>query len=152
MREYDRLGPPQFCCRDGTRIRRTRGVDLSVWPPRYEGTYAPAPDDPYWLPEIECAPPAVRDVLFEVLSDAGYRTITATTPTEAQRLAERLDGRIDLVLTELDERRAAALAESLGAGQALTLQKPYSPDALATALEALLADTVPQSNGPATAG
>jgi len=32
------------------------------------------------------------------------------------------------------------------------LQKPYSPDALATALEALLADTVPQSNGPATAG
>ena len=61
--------------------------------------------------------PAVRDVLFEVLSDAGYRTITAQTPTEAQRLAERLDGHIDLVLTELDERRAAALAESLGAGQ-----------------------------------
>ena len=78
--------------------------------------------------------PAVRDVLFEVLSDAGYRTITATTPTEAQRLAERLDGRIDLVLTELDERRAAALAESLGAGQALTLQKPYSPDRLRRAL------------------
>jgi two-component system cell cycle sensor histidine kinase/response regulator CckA len=78
--------------------------------------------------------PAVRDVLFEVLSDAGYRTITATTPSEAQRLAERLDGRIDLVLTELDERRAAALAESLGAGQALTLQKPYSPDRLRRAL------------------
>jgi two-component system cell cycle sensor histidine kinase/response regulator CckA len=74
--------------------------------------------------------PAVRDVLFEVLTDAGYRTITATTPTEAQRLAERHDGRIDLVLTELDERRAAGLAKSLGAGQALTLQKPYSPDRL----------------------
>ena len=74
--------------------------------------------------------PAVRDVLFEVLSDAGYRTITAPTPTEAQRLAERLDGHIDLVLTELDERPAAALAELLGAGRALTLQKPYSPDRL----------------------
>jgi two-component system cell cycle sensor histidine kinase/response regulator CckA len=32
------------------------------------------------------------------------------------------------------------------------LQKPYSPDALATALEELLADTVPPPNGPATAG
>jgi two-component system cell cycle sensor histidine kinase/response regulator CckA len=32
------------------------------------------------------------------------------------------------------------------------LQKPYSPDALATALEALLADTVPPPSGPATAG
>jgi two-component system, cell cycle sensor histidine kinase and response regulator CckA len=78
--------------------------------------------------------PAVRDVLFEVLSEAGYRTITAPTPTEAKRLAERLDGPIDLVLTELEERRASALAESLGAGQALTLQKPYSPDRLRRAL------------------
>jgi PAS domain S-box-containing protein len=78
--------------------------------------------------------PAVRDVLFEVLSDAGYRTITAPTPTEAQRLAEHLDRDVDLVLTELDERRAAALAESLGAGQALSLQKPYSPDRLRQAL------------------
>ena len=74
--------------------------------------------------------PAVRDVLFEVLTEAGYRTITATTPNEAQRLAERLDHPIDLVLTELGERPAAALAESLGARQALTLQKPYSPDRL----------------------
>jgi signal transduction histidine kinase len=82
--------------------------------------------------------PAVRDVLFEVLSEAGYRTITAPTPTEAKRLAERLDGPIDLVLTELDERRAAALAESLGAGQALTLQKPYSPDRLRRALRLAL--------------
>ena len=78
--------------------------------------------------------PAVRDVLFEVLSDAGYRTITATTPTEAHRLAAGLDGCIDLVLTELDERRAAALAESLGAAKALTLQKPHSPDRLRRAL------------------
>ena len=49
---------------DLDRIRRTRGVDLGVWPPRYDPTYAPAPDDPCWLPEIECAPPAARDALI----------------------------------------------------------------------------------------
>lgn len=82
--------------------------------------------------------PAVRDVLFEVLSDAGYRAITAPTPTEAMRLAERLDSPIDLVLTELDEKRAAALAESLSAEQALTLRKPYSPERLREAVRAAL--------------
>jgi len=74
--------------------------------------------------------PAVRDVLFEVLSDAGYRAITTATPTDAMRVSEHLDRPIDLVLTELDETRAAALAESLGAARALTLQKPYSPERL----------------------
>ena len=103
--------------------------------------YLPELAAPRPLPELDAvvggetivvveSDPAVRDVLFEVLTDAGYRAITATTPAEAQRLAKRFDGRIDLVLTELDDRRAAALAESLGAGQALTLQKPYSPDRL----------------------
>ena len=41
-----------------------RGVDLGVWPPRYDPSYAPAPDEPSWLPEIECAPPAARDALI----------------------------------------------------------------------------------------
>ncbi len=45
-------------------IQRTRGVDFGVWPPRYDLSYAPAPDDPGWLPEIECAPPAARDALI----------------------------------------------------------------------------------------
>jgi len=45
-------------------LRRTRGVDLGVWPPRYDPAYAPAPDDPCWLPEIECAEPAARDALI----------------------------------------------------------------------------------------
>ncbi len=76
--------------------------------------------------------PAVRDVVFEVLSDAGYRAVTATTPTEAQRLAERLDGPIDLVAHRARRAPGAqALAESLGAAAALTLQKPYSPDGCA---------------------
>jgi phenylacetate-CoA ligase len=49
---------------DREHIRRTRGVDLSVWPPRYDATYVPAPDDPCWLPEIECALPGERDALI----------------------------------------------------------------------------------------
>src|SRR3984893_10412761 len=45
-------------------LRRTRGVELGVWPPRYDPAYAPVPDDPCWLPEIECADPASRDALI----------------------------------------------------------------------------------------
>jgi two-component system, cell cycle sensor histidine kinase and response regulator CckA len=82
--------------------------------------------------------PAVRDVLFEVLSDAGYRAITTATPTDAMRVSEHLDRPIDLVLTELDETRADALAESLGAARALTLQKPYSPERLRQAVRSVL--------------
>ena len=75
--------------------------------------------------------PAVRDVLFEVLSDAGYRAITdADARRGACASPSASTAPIDLVLTELDETRAAALAESLGAAQALTLQKPYSPERL----------------------
>jgi hypothetical protein len=82
--------------------------------------------------------PAVRDVLFEVLSESGYRAVTASTPTEALRVAERVGSRIDLVLTELDERRAGGLAESLGGAKALTLQKPYSPERLREAVKSAL--------------
>jgi two-component system, cell cycle sensor histidine kinase and response regulator CckA len=82
--------------------------------------------------------PAVRDVLFEVLSDAGYRAITAATPMDAMRVFEHLDRPIDLVLTELDEKGAAALGESLGAVRALTLQKPYSPERLRQAVRSVL--------------
>jgi len=40
-----------------------RGVDLTVWPPRYDPAYRPAPDAEHWLPEVECADPAARDAL-----------------------------------------------------------------------------------------
>jgi phenylacetate-CoA ligase len=39
-----------------------RGVDLSVWPPRYDRSYRPA--DRYWFPEIECAS---REKLDEII-------------------------------------------------------------------------------------
>ena len=49
---------------DLNAIRRDRGVDLTVWPPRYDPAYRPPPDAEYWLPEVECAPPATRDALI----------------------------------------------------------------------------------------
>jgi len=42
---------------------RGRGVDLSVWPPRYDPAHRPPVEAEHWLPEIECAPPEVRDEL-----------------------------------------------------------------------------------------
>jgi phenylacetate-CoA ligase len=49
---------------DLVAIARTRGVDLTCWPPRYDPGYRPAPDAEYWLPEIECADPPERDALI----------------------------------------------------------------------------------------
>lgn len=45
------------------RVRALRGIDLGVWPPRYDATYRPGDAEAYWLPEIECAPAAARDAL-----------------------------------------------------------------------------------------
>jgi phenylacetate-CoA ligase len=42
-------------------IRRRCGMDLAVWPPRYDPGYRPGPHDDSWLPEIERAEPAARD-------------------------------------------------------------------------------------------
>jgi len=36
-------------------------VDLSVWPPQYDPSYRPAPDQDYWSPEVECARPEARE-------------------------------------------------------------------------------------------
>jgi phenylacetate-coenzyme A ligase PaaK-like adenylate-forming protein len=34
---------------------------VSEWPPRYDPLYRPAPDEPYWRRELECADPRQRD-------------------------------------------------------------------------------------------
>ena len=48
---------------------KARGVDLSVWPPRYDATYLPDHDSEHWLPDLECAPPEIRDeVIFHKLT------------------------------------------------------------------------------------
>jgi phenylacetate-CoA ligase len=48
---------------DLAALKRSRGVDLTRWPPAYDPRYRPAPAAEHWLPEIECAPPSVRDEL-----------------------------------------------------------------------------------------
>ena len=48
---------------DTAALRGTRGVDLSVWPPRYDPAYRPDPRAEHRLPEVECAEPAAREAL-----------------------------------------------------------------------------------------
>ena len=53
---------------------RTRGADLSVWPPRYNRDYRPVPDQEYWFPELECAPCELRDevIFFKLCEQMRY--------------------------------------------------------------------------------
>jgi two-component system, cell cycle sensor histidine kinase and response regulator CckA len=73
---------------------------------------------------------AVRSVLFELLTDTGYRVFTTRTPADALELAAQLEEPVDLVLTELEGLRARALLEALPGARALTLHKPYTPEHL----------------------
>lgn len=53
---------------DLAALKRRRGVDLTVWPPRYDAAYRPEPTAEHWLPELECADPRDRDrVVFAKL-------------------------------------------------------------------------------------
>ena len=53
---------------DVQRLRNVRGVDLTVWPPRYDGAYCPPDGEEHWLPEIECAESAERnEIIFRKL-------------------------------------------------------------------------------------
>ena len=48
---------------------RSEGIDLSVWPPRYDRHYHPDEEAEYWFPALECAPPSVRNaVIFTKLT------------------------------------------------------------------------------------
>jgi two-component system, cell cycle sensor histidine kinase and response regulator CckA len=90
--------------------------------------------------------PAVRDVVFELLTDAGYRVLTARSGREALGLAERLEVPIELLLTDLGDLRAGALVEALHALRpslrTLSLPKPYVPDRLCADLRLALDVTV----------
>jgi two-component system cell cycle sensor histidine kinase/response regulator CckA len=44
--------------------------------------------------------PAVRDLLFETLTDAGYRVLTTRTAADAQQLLGRYDGSVDLAVSD----------------------------------------------------
>ena len=48
---------------------RSEGIDLSVWPPRYDRHYHPDAEAEYWFPALECAQASVRDaVIFTKLT------------------------------------------------------------------------------------
>jgi phenylacetate-CoA ligase len=42
----------------------TAGVDLTVWPPRYDPAYRPDPAAEYWFPGLECCDPGTREALI----------------------------------------------------------------------------------------
>jgi phenylacetate-CoA ligase len=55
-------------------ITRQRGVDLRHWPPQYDGSYRPSPEDADWLPELERADPKERDsvILSKLIAQVRY--------------------------------------------------------------------------------
>src|SRR5262249_36007974 len=55
---------------DLQRLRTTRGVDLTAWPPQYEPAYLPSDKEKYWWPELECAAEEERnEIIFEKLKN-----------------------------------------------------------------------------------
>jgi PAS domain S-box-containing protein len=72
--------------------------------------------------------PAVRDVLFETLTDAGYRVLTTRTTADAQQLLEHYRGTVDLALS----------ARTVHGVPTLEPAKPYTAERLTrTVREAL---------------
>jgi PAS domain S-box-containing protein len=96
--------------------------------------------------------PAVRDVAFELLTDASYRVLTARTTADAVRLAERYDGAIDLLFSDLDELRRRALVDLLRARRpelrSLTVAKPYTPNRLRAAVRSALGSPIQVTEPP----
>jgi signal transduction histidine kinase len=115
------------------------GSTFSIWLPEATAasTGQPRPSAGETVLIIE-RDPAVRDVLFETLTDAGYRVLTTRTAVDAQRLIERYEDGIDLAIADLDHVRADALAGS--AVRLLRLEKPFTPTRLHGAVRAALDD------------
>jgi len=74
--------------------------------------------------------PAVRHSLFELLTDSGYRPVTAPSASGAVQLAATGSLEIDLVLGHSGDGRAAAIAEAVGATRSLDLPQRCPPQQL----------------------
>jgi signal transduction histidine kinase len=72
--------------------------------------------------------PAVRDVLFEALTDAGYRVLTTRTTADAQRLLERYDRSVDLAVSARPVQGIPTLEPA----------RPYLPERLTRAVREAL--------------
>ncbi len=91
-----------------------KGAAFTIWlPAAAEGAVELAPERPdrvslagsqtVLLYEDE---PEVRSVLQDMLSHAGYQVLACASPEETMRVAERHDGDIDLLISELRHPRA----------------------------------------------
>jgi two-component system, cell cycle sensor histidine kinase and response regulator CckA len=97
----------------------TKGTTFSIYLPQ-----VPTPGATVLVVEPERS---VRDVLFELLTDAGHRVLTADDREAALALAGKLGGDVDLVFGD----DAAAVAVELGPScRFLVLKKPYTPELL----------------------
>jgi CheY-like chemotaxis protein/two-component sensor histidine kinase len=87
-----------------------RGTTFRIWLPEVEaeapaapapvpaGTEAPAGSETILLVEDE---DAVRGLLFEVLSESGYKVLQASSGAEALRVSRAHGGSVDLLLTDV---------------------------------------------------
>lgn len=59
---------------DFQQLKAVRGIDLTVWPPRYDPAYHPREGEQHWFPEIECAESADRDqiIFFKLANQIRY--------------------------------------------------------------------------------
>jgi CheY-like chemotaxis protein len=95
---------------------------------------------------------AVRDVVFELLTDAGYRVLTASTPGEALCLSDEIDGPIDLLVADFGDGETVDLVETLHRARpslrTLSLRKPYAPDRLRSDIRLALDITLSRDIAP----
>ncbi len=76
---------------------------------------------------------AVRDLTSRILESAGYSILPAETPTDAAKLAQSHDGKIDLLLTdmvmpELNGHELAELIKPLRPDMRVVYMTGYTPD------------------------
>jgi two-component system, cell cycle sensor histidine kinase and response regulator CckA len=76
----------------------------------------------------------VADVVFELLTDAGYRVLSAGSAADVVALSRAYDGGIDLFVGDLGSAGTPELVRTLQASRpaiaTVSLQKPYTPDRL----------------------
>ena len=83
--------------------------------------------------------PALRDVVFAHLRDAGYRPLAVRSTAEAMRLAAGAEFVVDLLVAPFGARRTAAIAGALGIPRWLAAGTAYAPQRLLAAVRDALA-------------
>jgi PAS domain S-box-containing protein len=122
---------------------RGRGAEFSVYlPEALAAAPEPAAGGGGETVLVLEADPAVSEVAFEVLSDAGYRVLTARSAADAAAIVARAGGAVDLLVYDGDgpvaAGRAAALRDAHPGLRTLALEKPYGTEPLRAHVRAAL--------------